>query len=112
MEVKTADKVNVFKIKLSGLIKKQRPFDTSFHMMGSDLMNGEDVPETLRIFIRTYNLSVTCLDDRILLSGRINANRFKGYASKRRTGTNEKFNNRFIEQFKFIVIEFNPEIFI
>lgn len=111
VESRTADKVDVFKIKLSGLVDKKRPFDTSFYMMGSGLMNGEDFPETIRIFIRTYDLSVTCLDDRNLLTGKINTNKFKQYASKRQTPIDEKVVNRFIEQFRFIIIEFDPKNF-
>ncbi|MCP4114003.1 MAG: hypothetical protein GY737_01120 [Desulfobacteraceae bacterium] len=108
VEVKAARNIEVFKVKLPGLVDKQRPFDTTFYMMGSGLMNGEGFPETIRSFIRTYDLSVTCLKDRTLLTGTINANKFKEYASKRKTRLDETVVNRFMKQFRFITIEFDP----
>jgi len=46
----------VNRIVLSGLTTTERPFDTGFHLMGSGLFAGEDLPGTVRTLLRLYDL--------------------------------------------------------
>ena len=104
VELRSDSNVDVFKIQLKPLIDKQRPFDTSYYIMGSGLMNGEDFPTSIRSLLSTYDLSVSCSQSVITLAGPVNKEKFKSYAKSRRTPQSDKVIERFFKQFGYLVL--------
>ena len=104
VELRSDSNVDVFKIQLKPLIDKLRPFDTSYYIMGSGLMNGEDFPTSIRSLLSTYDLSASCSENAITLAGPVNKEKFKSYAKSRRTPQTDKVIERFFKQFGYLVL--------
>lgn len=104
VELRSGSNVDVFKIQLKPIIDKQRPFDTSYYIMGSGLMNGEDFPMSMQSLLSTYDLSARCTQSSIALAGPVNEEQFRGYAKTRRTPQADEAIEKFIKQFGFLVL--------
>jgi len=104
VELRSDSNVDVFKIQLKPITDKQRPFDTSYYIMGSGLMNGEDFPTSIRSLLSTYDLSTSCSESAITLAGPVNKEKFKSYAKSRRTPQSDKVIERFFKQFGYLVL--------
>lgn len=85
VETKKSSSTQVIKIYLAELTTPERPFDTSYYIMGTGLLNGEGYPETIATLLSVYDLKAACSDNVITLSGPINIEKFKEYAAKRRS---------------------------
>lgn len=76
-ETKYPNKTEVTKIKLSKIVSQNRPFDTSYYVMGSGLLNGEDYPATILTLLSIYDLHATCTTTSIRLAGKLNTSNFQ-----------------------------------
>ena len=105
VESKQNNHVQIVKLNISKLTKKNRPYDTGYYLMGTGLLNGEDYIGTLTTLLNTYDFTSTCNDNTIILSGIINANKFKYYALNIKSKTqNIKNIEKYIEKFNKINI--------
>lgn len=104
VELRSGDNVQVFKIQLKPIINPQRPFDTSYYIMGSGLMNGEDFPTSMQSLLSTYDLSARCSQNSITLAGAVNGEKFKNYAKTRRKPQSDEMIEKFISQLGFLVL--------
>lgn len=96
------------KIQLAKLTSPQRPFDSSYNVMGTGLLNGEGYPNTILALLSTYNLQAQCTKESINLSGRINIDAFKEYAKKVKYLASKSDNvERFARLFGFINLNFD-----
>lgn len=84
VETKYPDGIDVSKIKLDRLTGKERPFDTSYYIMGTGLVNGESYQASVLTLISVYNLSPTCHPESIELSGPLNVDKFSEYLKSKR----------------------------
>lgn len=108
VESKNTVMTHVMKIQLAKLVSPQRPFDSSYNVMGTGLLNGEGYPDTISVLLKTYNLQAQCSNDTINLSGRINIDAFKQYAEKVESPSSQTAKvERFAKLFGFIAMNFD-----
>lgn len=110
IELKNSVATTVMKVQLAKLTSPERPFDSSYNIMGTGLMNGEGYPESITIFLNTFDLQAQCSDDEIILSGPINIDSFKKYAAKIKLTSNRPLNvDKFAKLFGFITMKFRSK---
>jgi outer membrane lipoprotein-sorting protein len=102
----------VLKIALAELTTTDRPFDTSYYLMGTGLLNGEGFPETIMVLLSVYDLKASCDDDSVVLSGPINVQAFTEYAAGRRSRGQPTSVDRFAKEFGYLRIEFEREGYV
>jgi outer membrane lipoprotein-sorting protein len=85
IETKTPSVTEVLKIKLAGLVSPGRPFDTSYYLMGSGILNGEDYPSSITTLLSIYDLKANCTENEIQLSGPLNIEKFTQYSSTKKS---------------------------
>lgn len=85
IETKYPSFTEVSKIELGRVTTKDRPFDTSYYLMGSGLLNGEDYPATVSTLISVYDVSAKCTKNNIELSGPLNIKNFAHYMGSKKT---------------------------
>ena len=108
VESKNSSMTHVMKIQLAKLTSPQRPFDSSYNVMGTGLLNGEGYPDTISVLLATYNLQAQCTNESINLSGRINVDAFKKYAKTVKFLAFKSDNvERFARLFGFINLNFD-----
>ncbi len=113
VESKNSSMTHVMKIQLAKLTSPQRPFDSSYNVMGTGLLNGEGYPNTISVLLTTYNLQAQCTKESINLSGRINIDAFKKYAKKVKFLVSKSNNvERFARLFGFINLNFDTNNYI
>ena len=98
VDITTPKSRHIYKINLSKTTKPNRPFDTSYNIYGTGLLSGEDYPGTLKNLVNLYKLKAHCSKDTTLLSGHIDKDKFKAYASSRNIA-NPDYINKFIKLF-------------
>jgi outer membrane lipoprotein-sorting protein len=86
VEIRYPSAVEVSKVELERVTIKDRPFDSSYYLMGSGLLNGEDYPSTVSTLISIYDLSAKCGQDEIELSGPLSIKKFIQYAGTKNSG--------------------------
>jgi outer membrane lipoprotein-sorting protein len=108
LETKSPNAIEVSKIKLKDVVSPERPFDTSFYMMGSGLLNGEDYPTSVSILISVYDVVASCSKSHIKLSGPLNVDKFTRYVNtKKPTGPSSARVKQFAELFPKVNILFD-----
>ncbi|MCF6255920.1 MAG: hypothetical protein L3K25_06410 [Gammaproteobacteria bacterium] len=108
VESKSSSMTHVMKIQLAKLTSPQRPFDSSYNVMGTGLLNGEGYPDTISVLLTTYNLQAQCANETISLSGHINIDAFKKYAKTVKFLTSKPGSvERFARLFGFITLNFD-----
>ncbi len=108
VQSKNSSMTHVMKIELAKLTSPQRPFDSSYNVMGTGLLNGEGYPTTISVLLTTYNLQAQCTNELINLSGRINIDAFKKYAKTVKFLASKSDNvERFARLFGFINLNFD-----
>ena len=108
VETKTPSSTQVLKVDLAELTGPERPFDSSYYMMGTGLLNGESYPETITTLLSVYDLEVSCSANIIELSGTIDIEKFRQYASKRRSFGSQPANiEKFAKVFGYLNMEFD-----
>lgn len=109
VESKSKLGTEVVKIQLAPLTFPARPFDTSFYLMGSGLLSGEDFPATLNSLLLVYDTEAHCIEGgKLELSGRINPEAFKDYLAQSRYANPRMINmQRFVETFPHLHMLFN-----
>ena len=108
VETKKSSSTQVIKIDLAELTTPERPFDTSYYIMGTGLLNGEGYPETIATLLSVYDLKAACSDNVITLSGPINIEKFKEYAARRRSmGSQQSSIEKFAKVFGYLDLEFD-----
>lgn len=80
--VKKPNGSQIIKINLHKLTKPDRPFDTSFYLMGAGLINGEGFPSSLNTILDVYDFDQCKKNSEIILFGSINKNKLTDYISK------------------------------
>jgi len=106
IESRYPSSTQVSRITLAELTTPARPFDTSYYLMGTGLLNGEGFPETMAILLSVYNLEASCSDEYVTLSGPINIPSFNAYAAGRRPQGQPSIMEGFITKFGHLQIEF------
>lgn len=109
VDITTPESRQIYKINLNKTTKPNRPFDTSYNLYGTGLLSGEDYPGTLKNLINLYKLKAHCSKETTLLSGHIDKNKFKAYASSRNI-TNPDYINKFIKLFGYIELALEPNV--
>ena len=110
VETSNSSSVEVLRVKLSELVTPLRPFDTSYYLMGSGLLNGEDLPASINTLLSIYDLTAVCEGDVFTLSGELNEPRFANYVSgKRLQGSLELMVRTYAEKFGQLLIKFDME---
>jgi outer membrane lipoprotein-sorting protein len=105
IESRKLDKIQVLKINTDELVKKDRPFDTGYYLMGTGLINGEDLPSTIKILLSVYDLSAKCHHNKIVLTGYLDQTNFDKYANSRKfKKVNKPFIDEYKKRFRFAVI--------
>ncbi|PCJ18651.1 MAG: hypothetical protein COB04_06985 [Gammaproteobacteria bacterium] len=108
VETRGSSRVEVLKISLSELVNSQRPFDTSYYLMGSGLLNGEDFPASLFTLLATYEFKAVCERGIVTLSGTLDEEEFAKYAlTKRSQASVESRVRQYSERFSQLVMEFD-----
>jgi hypothetical protein len=100
------------KIALAGLTTAERPFDTSYYLMGTGLLNGEGFPETIADLLSIYDVTASCADDSVALSGPIDVQAFAEYAGKRRSRGQQASIGRFVKEFGHLRIDLQPDSYV
>ncbi len=106
VEAKSPAGVEVLKLKLDELVKPNRPFDTSYYLMGTGLLNGEDLYGTFEKLLFLFDLNSNCSSKNIILSGTVNQDKLKQYALIKRSP--KVFMDKFIRELGFLTIEIDP----
>jgi len=100
IESKTGETTNISKIDLIKVTIRSRPFDTSYNLTGSGLINGEDFPQTVLTLLQIYDLKAHCTDGKIHLFGNINTQKYSDYlAQPRIKKIDPRYSSRFIKEF-------------
>jgi len=107
VETKNSSITQVIKINLAELTTPERPFDTSYYIMGTGLLNGESYPETITTLLSVYDLKADCLGTVVVLSGPINIKKFKEYVAKRRSVGSQHNIEKFVKVFGYLNLEFD-----
>lgn len=98
----------VSRIKLDSIVSKDRPFDTSYYLMGSGLVNGEDYLGTINTLLQVYRLTAKCENGTIELAGPLKVSAFKEYMkSKKSSGSIESTVKQFSESFNYAKLIFD-----
>lgn len=103
---KTSLGTEVLSLDVSKLAAEERPFDTSFYLIGVGLISGEDFPSSLRTVIDIYDFSDYCVvDDVIHLKGVINKDDYISYVKKSRFSEKKMhFVDKYVENLKLVDI--------
>lgn len=110
IETKYPTAIEVLKIKLAGLVSRDRPFDTSYYLMGSGLLNGEDYPTTISTFLSVYDVKAICTQSEIKFAGLLNVDSFTKYALSQKTpGSAERRVEQYSELFKKLQMVFDAK---
>jgi len=84
---KYTNAIEISKIELKNTTNIDHPFDTSFYVMGSGLVNGEDYPTSVKTLLDVYTLTASCNQSNIELSGTVNTKNFKSYMGSKKNTT-------------------------
>ncbi len=103
----------VVKLNTHKLTKPERPFDTSFYLMGAGLINGEDFPSSLNVILSVYDFDEECSkDDGLILSGQLNKKKFINYLSKSLYSEKKiQSVNQFIDNFSHITLKLETDTY-
>jgi len=116
IESKLSNRIlNVSKIRLSEVVKEDRPFDTGYYVQGAGIFSGEDYLSTIRILLEIYDLSATCSTNKILLMGSLDEEKFESYAQSRKFAMfNEKhaFTEQYKKNFKYAHLAFDSNFIL
>jgi len=73
----------ITKLKLDKVTKKNKPFDTFMYVMGSGLVNGEDLPTSIKTLFEVYKLVPKCdkKTKQVVFSGPLDIDKYRKYVS-------------------------------
>ncbi len=102
----------ITKLKLDKVANKDKPFDTFMYVVGSGLMNGEDLPTTLKTLFEIYKVSAQCDKKKTLtiFTGRLDADKYRKYIAKSKYAKQRKLGiDNYINNFTQIQISVDPK---
>ena len=102
----------ITKLQLDKAATKNKPFDTFMYIMGSGLINGEDLPMTIKTLFEVYKVSPKCdkKNKLVFFSGQLDTNKYRKYISESKYAKQRKLGvDKYAENFGHVQISVDPK---